>query len=121
MVGDAYRERFINGGIPFKRNFGDDTYYGQDFIFEAESGQVFTVGLPYPFKDKSGGNFQKDKADESRYTGQLARAFDLIRHLQFDLYESAVIPVALAHRHASISLVPGGMMLDLLTKTHLGK
>lgn len=121
VVDDAYRERFINGGIPLKRNFGDDTYYGQDFIFKTMSGQIFTVALPYPFQDKRGGDFASRKADESLYQGQLARAFDLIQHLEFDLYESAVIPVALAHRHASISLVPGGAMLDLLTKTHLGK
>lgn len=37
-----------------------------------------------------------------------------------DLYENAVIPVALAHRHASISLAPGGKVLDLVTRHGLG-
>jgi hypothetical protein len=37
-----------------------------------------------------------------------------------DLYDNALVPVALAHRHASISLVPGGKVLDLLVRSGLG-
>jgi hypothetical protein len=43
----------------------------------------------------------------------------LIRHFELDLYDSAIVPVALAHRHASISIVPGGKVLDIITKTGL--
>jgi hypothetical protein len=50
----------------------------------------------------------------------LAKAFSLIRYFEFDLYENAVVPIALAHRHASISLVPGGKVLDLVTRAGLG-
>jgi hypothetical protein len=36
-----------------------------------------------------------------------------------DLYDNALVPVALANRHASISLVPGGKVLDLLVRSGL--
>ncbi|KAF0223086.1 MAG: hypothetical protein FD176_2252 [Rhodospirillaceae bacterium] len=121
VIDDDYRGQYISGGPAELDNFGHETYYGQDFILKTESGRIFTVGIPYPFPNKQDRSaFAKRKSDVSFYEAWLGRAFDLIRHLEFDLYESAVVPIALAHRHASISLVPGGMMLDLLTKQHMG-
>lgn len=121
VVDDEYRESFIVGTSALTENFGHETYYGQDFIFKTDAGRIFTVGIPYPFPDKQNRKvFAKQKADISRYGIQIARAFDVIRYFEFDLYENAVVPIALAHRHASISLVPGGKVLDLVTRHGLG-
>jgi hypothetical protein len=79
------------------------------------------VAIPYPFRDRSPTKaFAVEKAKIQNYGDKLTRAFNVIRHFQLDLYENAVIPVALAHRHASISLVPGGKVLDLVTRHGLG-
>ncbi len=56
------------------------------------------------------------KVEIERYGDQVQRACDLIRHFEMDLYDNAIVPVALAHRHASISLVPGGQVLNLLVR-----
>lgn len=121
VVDDEYRECFIVGTSALTENFGHETYYGQDFIFKTDAGRIFTVGIPYPFPDKQNRKvFARQKAEVSRYGTQIARAFDVIRHFEFDLYENAVVPIALAHRHASISLVPGGKVLDLVTRHGLG-
>lgn len=121
VVDDVYRECFIAGTSAPTDNFGHETYYGQDFIFKSNAGRIFTVGIPYPFADKQNRKlFAKQKADVAFYENQIARAFDVIRHFEFDLYENAVVPIALAHRHASISLVPGGKVLDLVTRHGLG-
>ena len=81
------------------------------------------IGVPIslsPFPNKQNKEqFAKDKVDVSNYP-DLGRTFDLIRHFEFDLYQSAIVPVALAHRHASISLVPGGKVLDLISRHGLG-
>jgi hypothetical protein len=45
----------------------------------------------------------------------------LIRYFELDLYDNAIVPVALAHRHASISLVPGGKVLDILARDGLSQ
>lgn len=118
VVDDDYRDAYIS---PVNNeNFGTETYFGQDFIFKTEKGSVFTVGLPYPAAQKSGTKeFSRLKSDLARYGSDLGRAFDVVRHFELDLYENAVIPVALAHRHASISLTPGGKVLDLVTKNGL--
>ena len=55
------------------------------------------------------------------YGSLVVRACDFIRHFELDLYESAIVPVALAHRHASISIVPGGKVLDIITKAGLSR
>lgn len=120
-VDDVYRAEFIRGNEQLNANFGHETYYGQDFIFKTESGRIFAVGIPYPFPNKQNPvEFSKKKIDPANYGETLARAFALIRYFEFDLYENAVVPIALAHRHASISLVPGGKVLDLVTRAGLG-
>jgi hypothetical protein len=120
VVDDEYRNQFITGGDSPADNFGNETYYGQDFLFKTERGRIFNFAIPYPFEDKNigggGRTFAKAKVEVKRYGSLIARACDLIRHFEMDLYENALVPVALAHRHASISLVPGGKVLDLLVR-----
>ncbi|TLU86200.1 MAG: hypothetical protein FDX30_04145 [Chlorobium sp.] len=119
VLDDEYRNRYIS---PVNNNnFGYETYFGQDFIFKTNNGRIFSVAIPYPFETRSATlSFAKEKANVANYGNKLTRAFDLIRHFQLDLYENSVIPIALAHRHASISLVPGGKVLDLVTRHGLG-
>jgi hypothetical protein len=124
IIDDDYRNRFITGGDSPAANFGNETYYGQDFLFKTESGRIFNFAIPYPFKDKTfgggGKSFAQAKIEMARYGSLIERACDLIRHFEMDLYDNSLVPVALAHRHASISLVPGGKVLDLLVRSGLG-
>lgn len=116
---DDYRYRYILSGQATAANgFGHETYYGQDFIYKTASGKFFVFGLPYPFPSKAGGSFVQEKVVLSRYD-DLCRALRLITHFESDLYENAVVPIALAHRYTAISLVPGGKVLDLLTRRAL--
>ncbi len=121
IIDDAYRKTYITGSDSTSANFGNETYYGQDFLFKTERGRIFNFALPYPFSDKgsSGADFATKKVEAERYGSLIVRACDLIRHFELDLYDNAIVPVALAHRHASISLVPGGKVLDLLTRAGL--
>ncbi|MDT3736849.1 MAG: hypothetical protein ROZ00_11530 [Denitratisoma sp.] len=123
VIDDDYRNQFITGGDSPAANFGNETYYGQDFLFKTERGRIFNFAIPYPFEDKTfgggGKGFAKAKVDLAHYGSLIERACDLIRHFEMDLYDNALVPVALAHRHASISLVPGGKVLDLLVRSGL--
>jgi hypothetical protein len=115
-ISDDYRGNFISQRPEgWEDTFGHETYYGQDFIFKTDTGRLFVFALPYPKRSKEQiSEFRVEKSDAGRYPG-LQTALHLIRHFELDLYQNAVIPIALAHRHASISLVPGGRVLDLLT------
>jgi hypothetical protein len=118
---DDYRYRYVLAGRDQAANgFGSETYYGQDFIFKTPSGRSFVFALPYPFtsKNEPGTRFVDAKIDLGRYH-ELARCLALIQNFESDLYENAVVPVALAHRYTAISLVPGGRVLDLLSRRQL--
>ncbi len=119
-IGDDYRGNYIaQRPEGWEKTFGHETYYGQDFIFKTDTGQTFVFALPYPMRSKEPiSEFRVAKSNCGLYHG-LNTALHLIRHFELDLYQNAVIPIALAHRHASISLVPGGRVLDLLTATAL--
>jgi hypothetical protein len=120
-IDDDYRYKYIlTGRDPSSNGFGSETYYGQDFIFKTPSGRTFVFALPYPFPSKNmqGIDFIREKTRFENYP-QLSRALRLITHLESDLYENAVVPIALAHRYTAISLQPGGRVLDLLTRNLL--
>lgn len=193
LIDDEYRHKYIAARSESSENFGNETYYGQDFIYKTESGKVFVFALAYPFKDKNIEGFENEKfnieiinhelsiackdsllkarlnnilddpkklikvltikngsaelvnnrivintkkgdisevkvtlsskkifslqkTEIERYGSQIENAMSIISHFELELYENAIIPIALAHRHASISLVPGGKVLDNLSK-----
>jgi hypothetical protein len=119
-VDDVYREKWISGKSSQAKTHGSETYYGQDFIFKTERGGVFCVGLPYPMQEKGNEEaFSLAKTEIARYGDRIGRALDIVREFELDLYENSIIPIALAHRHVSLSLVPGGKVLDLVTRTGL--
>jgi hypothetical protein len=120
-IEDDYRYKYILAGRdPSQNGFGYETYYGQDFIYKTPTGRIFVFALPYPYssKDELGINFVKEKIKFENYP-QLPAAIKLITKLESDLYENAVVPIALAHHYTAISLEPGGKVLDLLTKKAL--
>jgi hypothetical protein len=113
-VDDEYRDRHVTPVSP-DINFGNDTYYGQDFIFRSAKGSTFVIGLAYPFRTKGNvgeTSFKRAKAGLAAYR-DLPRALDAIRIFECDLYANSLVPIIIAHRHASISRVPGGKVLDI--------
>lgn len=119
-IDDAYRSRYILAARdPANNGFGYETYYGQDFIYHSAEGSAFVFALPYPFTSKTGLpgdlDFLGAKVELERYS-ELRRALKLIDHFRCDLYSDALVPLALAHHYTAISLVPGGRVLDLLTR-----
>jgi hypothetical protein len=125
VLDDTYRNEYIKGSEAPAANFGNETYYGQDFLFKTERGRMFNFAIPYMTESKEnargGERFAEQKIKIDSYGSLIARACDFIRHFELDLYESAIVPVALAHRHASISIVPGGKVLDIITKAGLSR
>ncbi|MBO8178594.1 MAG: DNA double-strand break repair nuclease NurA [Bacillus sp. (in: Bacteria)] len=119
-VSDDFRYKYISPGREKAKNgYGYETYYGQDIVYKTSTNRTFVFNLIYPFPDKSSikrDSFIQEKSNLNNYK-QLNKALNIIREFEFDLYENAVIPVALAHRYTAISLKPGGKVLDLLTKS----
>ena len=117
-IDDDYRYSYIvPGRKPAEGGFGNETYYGQDFIYKTPNNRTFVLAIPYPFASKDSANFVKEKIKLNNYQN-LPLALGLIHKFECDLYDNAIIPIALANQHTAISLVPGGTVLNILT---LGK
>lgn len=114
IISDEYHYRFIDSSKKDKtKNHGQGTYYGQDIFMKTKKGRLFVFCLAYPFR-KQDTDFQKKKIELKKYT-KIAQALVVIQELEADLYENSVVPLVLAHKHTSISLRPGGKVLDILT------
>jgi NurA domain len=117
-ITDSFRYGYISPRDEAAITFGLETHYGQDFLYKTPSGRFFPFALPYPVTKDPRAEFAAHKADATRYAN-LPRALKLINLLESDLYENATIPIVLAHRYTAISLVPGGKVLDLLSRERL--
>jgi hypothetical protein len=119
-ITDEYRYKYITpNNEPSSNGFGNETYYGQDFILKTESGRLFVFALPYTFSSKASHNIINFSIEKTKYQnyGNLAKAIKLIKDFECDLYENAIVPVALAHKYTAISLEPGSKVLDLLSQS----
>ena len=116
-VTDDFRNSYVDfNKTPSGTTYGNETYYGQDFLLKTMSGKLFVFNVPYPFPNKDNiAIFKKEKANIEHYLniGAYAR---LIEDFESDLYESAVVPIALAQKYTAISLQPGGKVLDILAQ-----
>lgn len=117
-VTDDFRNSYVDfNKTPSGTTYGNETYYGQDFLLKTMSGKLFVINVPYPFPDKDNITiFKKEKANIEHYSNIGAYA-QLIEDFESDLYEGAVIPIALAQKYTAISLQPGGKVLDILAQT----
>lgn len=93
--------------------FGRDTYYGQKFFYKTAREQLLTITIPKP------PGFPRDAEKPSHYP-QLPRTLALLDKIGTNLYDDALIPIALAHSFASIPLRTGSKVLKLLSQELLG-
>jgi hypothetical protein len=116
LIDDAFRYKYIKQSLENNTGFGIETYYGQDFIFKTKRGRQYIMSLPYTFETKESNNyeFHKEKLKYENYP-DLGKCLSIIKKFECDMFTNAVVPITMAHRHASISLVPGGKVLDILS------
>lgn len=117
-VTDDFRNSYVDfNKTPSNTTYGNETYYGQDFLLKTKSGKLFVFTVPYPFPNKDNiATFKQEKSNIERYSN-IGAYSSLIEDFESDLYESAVVPIALAQKYTAISLQPGGKVLDILAQS----
>ena len=121
-VTDDFRNSYVDfNKVPSSTTYGNETYYGQDFLLKTKSGKLFVFNVPYPFPNKDNiKEFKTEKANIEHYEN-IGAYVRLIEDFESDLYESAVVPIALAQKYTAISLEPGGKVLDLLAQSSVSQ
>lgn len=119
-VSDEFRDKYINFNREASNTtFGNETYYGQDFIWKNNQGNSLIFNLPYVVKDKVPlGVFKIEKSDYLKYNN-LQRALRLLQELRCDLDGSSIAPLVLSKQYTAISMEPGAKVLDMLSKNNL--
>ncbi|MCI8326046.1 MAG: DNA double-strand break repair nuclease NurA [Clostridia bacterium] len=119
-VSDEFREKYIDYNRKASNTtFGNETYYGQDFIWKNKQGNIVIFDLPYIVGNKHPLEvFKKDKSDYSKYNN-LQRALSLLQELKCDLDTSSIVPLVLSRQYTAISMEPGAKVLDMLSKNNL--
>lgn len=115
LVSDAYRFKYIQQRPKRNEYFGQEISWGQDFLFYSKEAKKFVVSLPYSVDEKKKEYYEKMIFNIDSYS-TLPTVLDLINKITTDLYEDAILPVALAHRYASISLKPSKQILEMFAR-----
>lgn len=120
-VSDEFRTKYIDyHKIESGTTFGNETFYGQDFIYKNKKGRIKVFQLPYPYRDKS--NIQVFKIEKSN----IKNYQDLDRYIAFlddfdsDMFNNSIIPAVLSKQYSIVNMQPGSDVLNLISKNLLG-
>lgn len=117
-VSDEFRNSYIDyNKTESSTTFGNETFYGQDFIYKNDKGKVKVFQIPYNFRDKS--NLQVFKAEKSNlesYTN-LNKYIKFLDDFDSDMFTNSIIPSVLSKKYSMISMQPGAGMINLISKT----
>jgi hypothetical protein len=97
--------------------FGEDTYYGRKFFYKTAKGQMLTITIPC----LDAALLDRYESDDPMCYTTLPSTLAMLDEIGTNLYEDAVIPIALAHSYASIPLKTGSRVLTLLSRELLGQ
>jgi hypothetical protein len=98
-----------------------ETYYGRKFFYVSREGRALVITVPplatdmSPYPSEGG----IDRSDPAHYP-TLRRTLALLDSIGTQLYDNALIPVALAHSFAAYPLTTSTKVLRLLTEEILG-
>ena len=109
LLDDNYIYRHISPGEENPiRPYADTSYYGHKVFFRSRQGQMYVVSLPVRELKKSPG-----LADIPNLQVVLTH----IEQLHCDMFENALLPVALANKLVSLSAHPSSQILRAFAKS----
>ena len=112
LLDNEYIYKYI---IPGKADstspYGRTTYYGNKIIFKSSTGGMHVVTLP-----------TKDvlAAPKAGDFPNIFFAMNIIESLRCDMYDNALIPIALANKLVSLADHPSSKILERFAKAHVG-
>jgi hypothetical protein len=111
ILNDAYIYKYISpGSEDSARPYAATSYYGHKLIFKSRSGQMYVASVP---------------VSELRKTPTVADLPNVqlilthVEQLHCDMYENALLPVALANKLVSLSAHPSSQILKSFVKSTL--
>lgn len=108
VLSDKYIYRHISPGEEDpKRPYANTSYYGHKVVFRSRAGQMYVVSIPVKGLKKT------PKAED---LPNLQAILTHVEQLHCDMYENALLPVALANKLVSLSAHPSSQILKAFAK-----
>lgn len=109
LLDDAYIYRHISPGEEDQaRPYAATSYYGHKLIFKSRQGQMYVVSLPVR---------ELKKKPLLEHVPNLQAVLTHVEELHCDMYENALMPIALANKLVSLSVHPSSQILKTFAKS----
>lgn len=113
---------YIKERIRFREaDYGKETYYGRKFIYKTNDERILVFSAPplTPGVTAYGRGEQLEQLDIEDYP-TLRVSCDLLDRIGTQLYDDALMPIALAHQYVAYPLQMATNVLKLFSEQHLG-
>ena len=111
LLSDDYIYRYISPGEQDPvRAYAATSYYGHKVIFRARNGQMYVVSLPVK---------ELRKRPKSEDLPNLQAVLTHVEQLHCDMYENALLPIALANKLVSLSAHPSSQILKAFAQSNV--
>lgn len=108
ILNDQYTYKYISPGQEDpNRPYAATSYYGHKVIFKSRSGQMYVVSLPVA---------QLKKNPQITDIPNLQAVLTHIEQLHCDMFENALLPIALANKLVSLSAHPSSQILKAFAR-----
>lgn len=112
VLNDEYIYNFISPGQEDPtRPYASTSYYGTKVIFRTTGGNMHVVSMPVKSRSKN---------PKKKDIPNLFQVLTHVERLHCDLYENALLPVALANKLVSLSAHPSSQILKAFAKDKMG-
>lgn len=105
LLSNKYIYKYIVPGDPDRMHYGSSSYYGGKVIFHSSDGQVLVMSVPVPDKDVI-------KSPRKENYRNLETIMINVQKLKCDMYDDAIVPVALANKLVSLANHPSKILLE---------
>ncbi|MYF24473.1 MAG: NurA domain-containing protein [Nitrospira sp. SB0678_bin_10] len=105
LLSNNYIYKYVVPGDSSRMHYGSTSYYSGKVIFHSEDGQILVLTVPIPDKDSILSPRKEDYAN-------LDEVLLNIQKLKCDMYDDAIVPVALANKLVSLANHPSKVLLE---------
>lgn len=113
LISNNYIYKYIVPGDSSRMHYGSTSYYSGKVIFHSQEGQILVLTVPVPDKDSI---LSPQKSDYANLDVVLVN----IQKLKCDMYDDAIVPVALANKLVSLANHPSKVLLEKFASSVMG-
>lgn len=106
---------YIKFGNPVEQRYGSTSYYSGKFIYKSFDERIYVLTIPV---EDHNTYYNQPELNDLKNIGEILMNIDKLR---CDIYENAIIPVAVANKLISLTNHPSSEILERFAKKTIGR